>query len=256
MDRECLFKNRFYIQTDKFAKDRIQALKDSVHELKMNDERVVSVVLYGSLSKGTATCSSDIDAFMFVRPSSKQLFSIKWGEGIWEELKIRTCCPFFTKEVDRNYTSSLHKKILERINCLSRDKLTHVQVLPINKRIIDAMIQHIELDTDSEGCFFSEVLKKRRQSVHSRVCGPSDPIAYPSVAISALFHFELCDGLQEFREYVIHKLRSDSKLGDRLWAEIVCAMESREQNVRYSDLPTPNTYPRTLEDASEVYRAE
>ena len=57
---------RFTLSQEEFAQERIAGIKSAVEELKIEHPEIVSLMLFGSLSKGQSREQSDIDGILFV----------------------------------------------------------------------------------------------------------------------------------------------------------------------------------------------
>lgn len=252
---------RFILSKEKFAKERIEAVKESLSKLKEDDPSILSFCMYGSMVKGTTKPESDIDGFLFVDADLSAEEHQQHDENLTEDeeskSKIET---FFIEKINAQYTEKLHETLKSQAN-LTEEQVAHAKIRPITEEIIDRHINFIanglqnereykkqydewDKNLDSKTTDFNkldEYLKARPEY--------PEPIS-PSTTLAGMFHLEIGGGIRKYRDILISKLESMEQDGEKIWQEIIKSTEMFEQNLS-SD--TEKKYPRTLDEAKKIY---
>lgn len=252
---------RFTFSKEKFVKERIGAVKESIDELKEDDPSILSFCMYGSMVKGTIKPESDIDGFLFVdadlSAEEHQQHDKNLTEDEENKSKIET---FFIEKINNQYTEKLHETLKSQAN-LTEEQVAHAKIRPINEEIIDKHINFIanglqnereykkqydewDKNLDSKTTDFNkldEYLKARPEY--------PEPIS-PSTTLAGMFHLEIGGGIRKYRNMLISKLESMGQDGEKIWEEIIKSTEMFEQNLSSG---TEKKYPRTLEEAKNIY---
>ena len=130
---------RFEVQKDDFVHRRIEAVRQSFGQLKKANPEVVSFVMFGSMTKGTAKEQSDIDGYIFVDsddiqekmdqdPLVEELD--RYGDDLTREVN-------FKEGIARKYSEEMRSLIAQRVSGLRKEQIAHIRSLPINRGIID-----------------------------------------------------------------------------------------------------------------------
>lgn len=252
---------RFTLSKEEFAKERIEAVKESINELKEDDSSILSFCMYGSMVKGTIKPKSDIDGFLFVDADlfveEHQQHYKNLTEDEESKSRIET---FFIEKINDQYTKKLHEMLKSQAN-LTEEQVTHAKIRPINEKIIDKHINFImngiqnnkeykkqydewDKNLDNKTTDFSkldEYLKARPEYPEQ---------VSPSTTLAGMFHLEIGGGIRKYRDMLISKLESMGQDGEKIWQEIIKSTEMFEQNLSSG---TEKRYPKTLEEAKKVY---
>lgn len=214
---------RFKLSREDFARDRIQAIKDTIKEIKKERPEILSFCMFGSMTKGTAKLESDIDGFLLV-DAEKTKEDMSEGDFLEDEkTEYGRLATFFRGEAEADYKNLLIDRMKSKIDLPIRD-FRDIRVRPISREIIDRHIRSLE-------------------------AAESDDIP-PSTNLTAMFHLDVGGGIKTYRKYLIEKLSKMGEKGEKIWNRIITSTESMEQNFNWN---TDKRYPRNLEEAKKTY---
>ncbi|MDP3725953.1 MAG: nucleotidyltransferase domain-containing protein [bacterium] len=265
---------RFSLNKEEFALKRITALKETVQEMKKRYPEIISFGLFGSMSRGQMTETSDIDGYLFVdaeqvQNAENELYG-KNAQSVVEYhrdasgedvVKSVYTYPHFRDEIDEGYQRSLQNTLHQRIPDFSEEQIKHVRVLPLSNEVIDTLVD--DLINSHEGW---REYNERLQTVYPQgasekeILASKDNLNMPqtyfdiSLLLRSIFHVDVGGGLKLYRAYLIEKLEKAGPVGRHIWKRIIEDVERWEQKLgSKGKLPTEVRYPRTLVEAKDVY---
>lgn len=227
---------RFRINAESFARERLKGLRESFSEIQKEYPEVVSLALFGSMTKGKAREESDIDGWIFVDASRVPMAEtgkptvekVKTGGGM-EEYRL-------TPDVAQRYSGSLREKLKTRLQ-LTDEQVHHLRTLAISPEILEDELLKITGDVQ-------KLLTWENASGTKR--GPRPDVQIPT-NLYAMFHLSLGNDIRAYRSQLLERLNRMGDVGARAWKEIIWQTEFMEQGMPIK--PTDRRYPRTLEEA-------
>ncbi len=257
---------RFNFQEDPFVKERFNAVKDSVEELRQEYPEILSVNLFGSLVKGKTKEESDIDGIIYVDTdkikSEKEIFTIREvDEKENKEFKTISIEMFLVEEFYIQYNKIVQDRILEKIPSLKQEQVNHIRSLPMSEdslnQILDKLINSKKVAIDYEKKILSlhPEIRTREEFIKfsNDVEKPERLISTPRLLLGSMFLLEVGGGIRKYRKQLIERLLSSGDAGEYIWKDIISYVERWEQKVKYQDLPIEVHYPRSLEEAKSVF---
>ncbi len=266
---------RFSLSREEFAMKRIMALKETIKEMKKRYPEIISFGLFGSMSRGQAKETSDIDGYLFVDAEQVQNTENKLrGENAepvveyyqredGEEAGVKNMYmyPSFRDEIDEDYQRSLQDSLRQRIPDFSKKQIKHVRILPLSNEVIDTLIDDL-IRSHKDWGEYNERLRRAYPEGASKkeILTNKDNLNMPQVYFSislllrSIFHLDVGGGLKPYRAHLIEKLEKAGLVGEYIWERIIERVERWEQKLGFKDkLPTKVRYPRTLTEAKHVY---
>lgn len=256
---------RFRLSNQELAKERVAVIKEEVKTLQKSHPEALSFCIFGSQTTGTARPESDIDGYLFVDVVKAAEARHLSPDEILETQKNKdseTPTTYLTDEVASEYISPLREVFKEKLS-LSDEQVAHVRSRPISREIIDEHLGSL-LEQIKKLEEYKKAVEKRELNnpfdkpghtveeieayIESRPQHP--PFPYSGTNLSAMFHLDIGGGIGEYRQYLLDKLSRIGQTGEKAWRVIIEGTEEMEQHLR-SD--TEVSYPRTLEQARQVY---
>lgn len=261
---------RFVIQQEQFAQDRITAIRESLGELKKEYPEIISLTLFGSLTKGKSREESDIDATVFIdvdmlakQNSGEKAYEFITKEEIHKDVEITmvTINTYLTNNFYQKYNQLFQEKMKEKIPSLKEDHVEHIRSLPMSKselnELLDMVIDSKKREKEYEDRVFAKNPKITSfgefKEAMAGVEKPEKLIVTPTLPLGSMFFLEVGKGLYAYRKLLIERLIQEGEIGKRIWDDIMNYVERWEQSISSSEVPTDVHYPRTLEKAREVY---
>lgn len=255
---------RFVLSKEPFAKQRIEAIRQIVGDMKAVYPEVLSFCMFGSMTSGRANPGSDIDGYLFVDATKVAERNSREPKDILETIKpeegsIRT---YFVPEVENEYLETMRLELIGRLN-LTPEQVQHVRVRPISEQIINEHLEDLRKQVKRFREFQTRIAewesrnpercsKKSIQEVldyyKQRPEHPGFPS--PSVTLQSMFHLQVGNGIQPYRTYLIDQLSGMGDEGEEVWKAIIQGTEMMESHLRTD---TGKLYPRTLESGRKVY---
>lgn len=238
---------RFYFSKEKqFAKEKMEQVQAAVREMKKSYPEILSFCAFGSMVKGTARektaqdAGSDIDGYLFIDFDIANKIWSKSNSSKARPLKLFYQDGFLgnilLQEVEGIYKNKFAKSF-------PKDKIAgrldlHIQVLPVSQEIIDKEITRLSAAIDE--------LDKTPQTELKELLSPI-------TNLFAMFHLDVGGGVKNYRRYLLQKLNTLGKNGEKIWSLIIKNIEFMEQNFKLS---AGRHYPKKLSQALEVYGAK
>lgn len=250
---------RFEISKAPFSKERLRALRAGFEKFQAQRPEVLAFGMFGSMVQGRAIESSDIDGFLFLDANAVLAKNdeasidtvstdIIQHTGVIKETML-------DDKTENEYISAFRKVITAESSVLRAEHLPHLFVRPVSYEIID---QHIEEFVDLIHRV-DEWLEKQAERADFLAQGgqedsaptvPEKPtLMQVSPNLVSLFYLQLGHGLDPYRKYLIEKLSDMGQVGEVVWKGIGRGLEAFEQGT----VETGKKYPRTLEEAREIY---
>lgn len=244
---------RFVLSREKFAKERIQGVREVVDEIKQQYPEALSFTMFGSMVKGTARPESDIDGYLFIgvdeaKQQKKQFDLIESGK----KEDVVSITTLFDEQTQNEYQQMVRSALKDKLG-LSDEQVKHVRVLPISNDMIDKRV-----DEMLEWCKEMEVFEGRREEEKrmntdewlNRPANPMPILVKPGNNVDSMFHLDVGGGIVRYREYLLQRLQQEGSRGERIWREVIEGAEAMEQDLHYD---TKMKYPRTIEAALQTY---
>ena len=269
---------RFTLSQEEFAQERIAGIKSAVEELKIEHPEIVSLMLFGSLSKGQSREQSDIDGILFVdaekveemeKIACEHLPVIDYQTNEEDRtdgpipLKIKYARPYFRPDLYKKYNDIIVNKINEKIPGLKPEQTDHLRSLPISKELLSFIIEQYKASEEAKSAFLAKIQEQISQSqdkskekilATAKFIEPKpDSMFKANNYLGGMFHLDVGGGIREYRKFLIDELISMGAVGELIWEDVVKYVEKWEQKVDYKDLPTEVHYPRVLQEAKVVY---
>ncbi|HEY9584933.1 MAG TPA: nucleotidyltransferase domain-containing protein [Candidatus Paceibacterota bacterium] len=249
---------RFILSKEVFSKERLEAVKIEVEEMRAKYPEVLSLCLFGSMVKGTAHEGSDIDGYLFIDSAL-----VAQRENLSEE-KILEQHPkvfnqiYLTEEMAQKYIIEFRDGLKEKTG-LTDKEVEHIRSRPISEKVIEdeiAILLEYQINiskyqSDTErwiesrpprGSNLEEFLAYERAK-------PERP-EYVRPSLGAMFHLDVGNGIKKYRKLYIEKLGHLGPDGEKIWADTIKGTEMLENNLSTDD---KKRYPRTLAEAVKVY---
>jgi predicted nucleotidyltransferase len=240
--KEDLGPKRFEIQSDDFIRERLDIIQSGIEEMQEEDPNVLGLTMFGSMVKGKAHETSDVDGYLFLdaerlAQEEEQLAAQENREARPVTFDIGDTGNLSTYPGEHLYDvyKPLIKEKFTKGDLLNEEQISDVNIRPISEEIIDrhlsSLLQASKLSENSEDGVDIE----------------------PSQNLYGLFHLSIGHGLEKYRQQVIEKLEEFGSEGEEIWSKIIGQTEKLEQYM-YTD--TPVRYPRTLAEARDLYIPE
>ena len=250
---------RFVLSKEAFAQERMQAVKESVDEIKEKHNEVLSFCMFGSMTKGTAHEGSDIDGYLYIDSARVAQKEAMPEEKVLDYIQndVRNDA-YLTEEIAKKYILEFRNNIQERTGLKEKD-VEHIRSRPISEHVIDKEIETLltyyagleRYTLESDTWFDSR--PPRGSSVDEMLAyQKSKPVRpeYKSPTLGNMFHLEIGGGIRKYRKMFIDKLSTLGSSGEKIWTDTIRGTEMLENN--FSTDETKH-YPRTLAEAIEVY---
>jgi len=256
---------RYKLSNQEFAKERITVIKEEVRALRASHPEVLSFCMFGSMATGTVKPESDIDGYLFVDAAKAAAARNLNPAAIVETQKSEetgTPTTYFTEAVAAEYLLPLKEALKAKLS-LSDEQVRHIRSRPISREIIDQQIEscleqmreleryklaiaEFELNDPFDKPGYTE--EEIQAYWASRPKHP--PLPDVGTNLSAMFHLDIGGGIGEYRQYLLERLEQMGEIGERVWQVVIEDTEQMEQHLRTG---TEVIYPRTLEQAKQVY---
>lgn len=247
---------RFALSSEPFAKERLKVLRSAFNEVHVEHPEVISLALYGSMTKGTAVEKSDIDAWVFVDADvlekQKKTESRQAGHVVDKDVSHGRETYYLKPEIGKRYSGFIRERLKE--DGLQQDQVQHIRTLPISRDIIRKSLDRLKKGVQALGKwkFDKEEYDSQITNKNFRAKSPNRP-ENPDVPLNlyAMFHLSMGTDIRKFRRLLIDELLQEGEIGEAMWKEIIEDTEFMEQGMPMK--PTGKRYPRTLKQALGVY---
>lgn len=262
---------RFVLSTDPIIVERVKELKRTIKEMKGVHPEILSLCMFGSMTKGTANKESDIDGHLFIdlealpaeeRSSVKNVIATKLDPKASDRISVTS----LSKEKSQMYLDELKTKMSANLE-LNERNLEGFRVRPISEGIIDEHLENLahliseeESYPDNLKSWQSEEPKKGEGESWESFVGrgsahlknkPSQPMpAMASINLYAMFHLDVGGGIKKYRKMLIEKLEKRGEAGEKLWNRII--QKTIDFEVGYGKKGTKK-FPETLAEAKAMY---
>lgn len=235
---------RFTLSKEGFAVDRLEAIKNTIGEIKSSHPEVLSLTAYGSMVKGTARESSDIDGYLFVDAESVN------GQTQTDRFDNIV----FSQDIQTKYQDLARLGLKEKAD-LADEQVKDVLVLPISGEIIDEEIGRLLP-------YAQQIAEYRKAKEEAEISGkdildedyPHHPDneqwTHANNNLSSMFHLAVGKGIEKYRGYLLDRLKTYGDAGEVVWEDIVGSVKFMEQGK--SEKPF-DKYPKTIQDAERIY---
>ena len=123
---------RFVLSKEEFSRNRLEALKDGVREIKEEHPEVLSFCMFGSMVKGTAHEGSDIDGYLYI---DSELAAKEKGTVENRILLTGANGTDFSKEAGEQYARELKDLLMEKSG-LGAEGVKDIRSMPISSSVI------------------------------------------------------------------------------------------------------------------------
>ncbi|MFA5987427.1 MAG: nucleotidyltransferase domain-containing protein [Candidatus Paceibacterota bacterium] len=269
---------RFQLQNEGFAKDRVEALHQSVYELKREHPEIISLTLFGSLVRGKSRTESDIDGVMYVDTDyilehedaeSRKLgdvvdINVERGQISSELSTQRLGINLFLRpDLYDKYNQLIQERVLQKDKSLGPEQVSHLRSLPMSEKNLNYLLRWLINSRKANTDFMKKILevytgdlndKEEMFRAAKNIGGePREFVSTPVLFLGAMFHLDVGGGIRKYRKLLIDKLLEAGEVGEMIWQDIARYLEHWEQKIPSSDLPTSFYYPRTLKEAKQIY---
>jgi hypothetical protein len=268
---------RFTIQSEAFAQNRVEALREAIKELQLEYPEIISATFFGSLSKGKSTPESDIDAVLYIDAdivAEKERAEGKSGEDVIDvvtdatplsnglKTQLLSLNVYLRPDLYKKYNKLTQDKILELDPGLTHEQVEHIRSLPMSEKslvkLLDNLIdsKNLSLNFDRKILEIHKGDMNKEELLKTAVVVGGEPdklILTPTLLLGSMFHMDVGGGIRKYRKILLDKLSEAGPAGEEIWRDIIKYTERWEQKVEYTDLPTTVRYPRRLAEAVEVY---
>lgn len=247
---------RFVIPKESIGYERLVETQTIVKELKNEDPAILSLCIFGSNVKGTATEKSDIDGWLFVDPSvvalqsdheEKDLVEIcTMGESFYATEEIH-----FTKDIEQKYNDLIRNEIKRKLD-LSDEQVKHIRTRPLSESIIDRYITKWDSWAEEMKEYEARKIQHDIEIADHNFSGsfPHLPQNMHTGYIPYIFHMALGHGIEKYRRYVINNLIDRGETGELMWKELIDGTVIMEN---YLESNPKISYPRNLAEAISLY---
>lgn len=243
---------RFKLNREEFAKERYSALKKALAEIRKENPEVLSFCMYGSMAKGEAGPSSDIDGYIFVDVEKLQgdpgKKVVETGLNVGERPdapKSKKAYAKLTRDLEHFYLCKF-KRELRKSAVLGDKQLQDIRVLPISRDIIDMQVDELKRSFENP-----EKSMRRTPSwldENKTVEVEEAVVTHVGDNLSRMFHLDVGGGIRGYRAYLLKKLSGMGETGERIWHQIIVTTATME----HFSLSAAK-YPQTLEEAQSIY---
>ncbi len=252
--QQKLEKKRFVLSSEEFAKGRIKGVRGSFKELSEQYPELLSVNLYGSMTKGNATPESDVDSIVFV--DEEKASEIR-GKVDVEELK---------KKIDEAFREKLTDKFgVAKDFTFNRDFTMTVNFL--SRESIDKELDYLAKEFER-----LEDLKKRDatyKNIDSSWAMWPQGISFACIRLVNMFiGVSIGNGIKRYRAYLLNKLKAMGDVGEQIWKEGVrfirvherADVKEKKEDETYDEFSEryknqyKNLYPQSVDEAIRYYR--
>lgn len=246
---------RFRVGQEGFVKERLEALKATVAELKHEDPNVLSLCVFGSTVKGRARERSDIDGYLFIQTDPADAARIQTTR---DETGVSTT--FRMEEAGRLKEDFLHR--MQKKAPFSEEQVNGIKFRPINSEIVRDHLSTFLAQKEALDSFeklheawvselSSDILDDPQQLAVYKEREPVRPEhPEPSSTLTGMFHLDVGGGIREYRTELIKSLEKLGEAGEKAWRDIIDSVQMMEQDM---ELREEIRYPRSLSEARRVY---
>lgn len=268
---------RFNFQKEEFSQERVKAVKETVAELREKHSEILGLNLFGSLTKGLSREESDIDWNLLVEVDQNNKGSISKEDVVLDIFRVAPLFgpglptqrveigPGLTSSLKNYYQSLVIDSLGQKLPDLESAQLGRGIIFPINQEIIDDLIFKFAASLEELSHYSNEVFRlipnidslsnveKVKIMKEGRIPLPEqflDPVFF----LGSLFFMEVGGGIRPYRQHLLETLNNMGIMGEVIWRDKIAPfLESWEQKVLRSELPTKKSYPRTLGEALNLY---
>ena len=247
---------RFVLSREGFSRERLDALKEEVDNIKKKYPEVLSFSMYGSMVKGTAHEGSDFDGYLFVdaeKVAEQQHVPLEQVlDASYENDSL------FTDDIENKYRTELQNKLKERLQ-LGHNFVEDIKVRPISEKIIDKEIEKMLKFYSAEEKYEQDSIKwwgdqpgmnaSEDELLAHENKRPQVP-KYVETSFANMFNLDVGGGIRKYRKSFIEKLLKLGERGEKIWADTIKGTEMMENNFSTDET---KRYPRTLGEAVKVY---
>lgn len=235
---------RFTLSKEEFAVDRVEAIKNTMDEIKSEHPEVLSMTLFGSMVRGDAKEASDIDGYLFVDA----------GGVNGQTQTDRFDNTVFSQDIQAKYQDLARLGLKEKSD-LADEQVKDVLVLPISREIIDEEIGRLLP-------YAQQISEYRKAKAEAEISGrdildedyprhpDSEQWTHANNNLSSMFHLAVGKSIEKYRGYLLDKLKTYGTAGEVIWEDIVGSVKFMEQGK--SEKPF-DKYPKTIQDAERIY---
>lgn len=230
---------RFVLSPEKFAKERIKKLREAFNELKEQFPEVISMNLYGSMSKGYAEPESDADTIIFI---DKESLSEELDEDCLE--------------------NSLKQQIKEVFKQKIADKFGLAEDVINNYTISVDFLSTEEINRDID--YLSE---KYKHNMPESYFDQGQECFAAGARLATMFIGVSIGDNSKYRSYLLNKLKKMGEIGEKIWHTTITYtrrlertnLKKRKKDEKLNefrerrDSQYSNLYPETIDEAIERY---
>lgn len=245
-----LERKRFVLPTEEVARERLGKIKEVYRELKQQHPEIISMTLFGSYTKGRATEKSDIDAWVFI---DEEKAKANYGWGLPNE-KLRE---------QEKYWRERWRKVLKDEEALPEEVRKIVTIVYFRNLLKQAFAEGLSVPVpkvrDLRPILLSEEILDRGLEVVKESLTEEDP--FPSFAdfapplalpLIAMFYLSIDNDIVPYRKYLLEKLHSMGREGEKIWKGIAYTLKGWERET--VGLPVGRgLYPQTIEEAMKRF---
>lgn len=222
--------HRFSLSDEQFSRDRLNTLRDALMLAQSEHPEILALSLFGSMTKGTAKETSDIDAYVFVDSEQVHDGDYELSRQLLDGKDSHVAYQLGT-DVQNMYKDCFRKYMFDHSD-INKDQIEHLFAVPMCYQIIDEQVEELRKNYQEKSSF--------------------NYINH----VTDMFHLQMGKGLDKYRSYLIDKLNKlEGSEGDLLWKgimnEVITVERYREKN---AGVNFAVHYPQSLEEATRIYR--
>lgn len=207
-------RKRFAINPQEFSQERLRIIRETFDQLQRQYPDVLSLSIYGSMSKGYATPDSDVDVIIYL-----DVRKVKDEQDVEREMEIKN-----------NFQEKLRPM---GIGCDC--KIYQISEEIINEGLEDAERVRQSLNIDPNSHMLPH-LGNQYQPIKDLFTGISVGV-----------------GIQKYRRYLLKQLELQGEKGQKIWRGIIDSVRSFERDLPGDDDSFKDLYPYDLQKAMEIY---
>jgi len=239
--------DRISFSEEDSSKERTKVIEQKMAEMKNGHPEVLSLCLIGSMLENGTRSEDDAVGFLFFESKEEEIFDQSNNLENDEEFRL-------AKNLEKNYQDELRSGLSDIF--LSKEQIQRLQVVPINKQLIDLGLTKILKAFESQKDYKKahDAWEKNKPIDYIDEYYKLEPeraqLPLPEQRLSAMFHLEVGGGIKKYRDYLLKRLGEMGEDGERVWQEIINYTEMMEQDLSFG---TGKKYPKNLKEAIKVY---
>lgn len=231
-----------FFQPNKHALARRVALRREV--VATQGRGVIGATYFGSLVHGEAHRESDVDAFIYVDPTTmgySDHHQIQEGTGI-----------VFLPEIEEELSDDFRARIMRGFEYDPESK-NDIRVIPLDDEIINTSTWIAVQNLNYQEAPWQPIRESVRQLLPA-ANDPDTPYKKLHSAMSGLFHPDITGTLTEPRQLVIDRLLMSGHAGEILWRTAIQSITKMELGESPASIPQPyDNLPASLSRAVATY---